>query len=74
MRITLKVVKNAPDSSQFKFQTGDIIRSRHNDTTGIVMTANYLSESELGLRKVVYEIIDANGTARTEYQRDIELL
>ena len=74
MKITVKVTGNAPANSQFRFQTGDIIRSKKNNTIGIVMNANYLSESEIGLRRVVYEIIDANGKIWTEYQRDIELL
>ena len=74
MRITVKLVGNAQANSPFRFKTGDIIRSKKSNTTGIVMAANYLSESEIGLRRVVYEIIDAEGKVREEYQRDIELL
>jgi hypothetical protein len=74
MKITVKVVGSASAKSPVRFQTGDIIRSKNNHAIGIVLAANYLSESEIGLRKVVYEIIDANGTVWKEYQRDIELL
>jgi hypothetical protein len=70
MRIRLKIVGNSP----FRFQIGDIIPSKDSKRTGIIRTANYMSESEIGLRRVVYEIIDANGKNRTEYQRDIGLL
>ena len=74
MRITVKVIGNASEPGRFRFRTGDIIRSKNDNTTGIIMAANYLSESEIGLRKVVYEVIDANGKLRKEYQQDIELL
>jgi hypothetical protein len=74
MRITVKVVGSASANSQARFQAGDIIRSKNNNAIGIVLAANYLSESEIGLRKVVYEIIDANGTIWKEFPRDIELL
>jgi hypothetical protein len=74
MKITVKVVGSASANSQARFQAGDIIRSKNNHSIGIVLAANYLSESEIGLRKVVYEIVDANGTIWKEFQRDIELL
>ncbi len=70
MKITIKVVPSTPA----KFQTGDIIRSKNTHNTGVVMNANYMSESEIGLRRVVYEIMDATGKIRKEYQQDIELL
>jgi hypothetical protein len=74
MKITVRVVGSTSANTQTRFQTGDIIRSKNSNAIGIVTAANYLSESEIGLRRVVYEIIDANGTSWKEYQRDIELL
>ncbi len=74
MRIKLKIIGNAPVNNQFRFQTGNIIRSKNSHNAGIVTAANYLSKSEIGLNKVVYEIMDTNGTTWTEYQKDIELL
>jgi len=73
MKITIRVVGNSP-AKQTRFKKGDIIRSKNSNVTGIVMNANHRSESEIGLRRVVYEIIDADGKVRKEYQQDIELL